>query len=415
MDNSLAIAVIDEKVWINLPHDLVLFILSKLPLKSLKRFICVCKSWSLLFENPNFIKMYCNNILCNDHSDYDDTFLILHKLPFNYYHGQHCEFYLLSSERLENRVKLDWPPQFQEIDTNIYVVGCVSINGILCLKQGFKYTRQVVLWNPTTRESKVIPPSPVENIRPNRTPFFFLHGFGYDHVSDDYKVVQMIDYFPDNDPDDEEDLIWEDRSYDPLWEIYSLKSNSWKKLEFDMRNCYYYTPLRGIGLYTDGMFHWWAKSESKNIEECLLSFDFSNEELFKTPIPSNMDGNFNVEFVERHLALLNGTITLISSYREEATFRLSILGKLGVRESWINLFIVGPFHEQFGSSFPFFVSPIGLGKKNNIVFLNKRDNKIVWVDLKTQMIEELGVEGDKFRCHIGKYKKSFLPIEGINT
>ena len=293
MDNSLAVAGIDEKVCIYLPHDIVLFILSKLPLKSLKRFLCVCKSWSFLFANPDFMKMYCNNILSNDHSYYDDSFLVLHKLRRTEEDYSHCEFYWLSDDRFENWVKLDWPPQFQENDIDIFIVGSVSINGILYLKQGFKHTHQVVLWNPTTSESKVIPTSPVENIRLNRTPWFFLHGFGYDHFSDDYKLVQMIDYFPDNDPINGEVLIWEDRSYDPLWEIYSLKSNSWKKLDIDMRNCYYYTSLRGIGLYTDGVFHWWAKSESKNIEECLLSFDFCNEVLFTTPLPSNMDGRFD--------------------------------------------------------------------------------------------------------------------------
>jgi F-box interacting protein len=411
MDNSLAVAGIDEKVCIYVPHDIVLFILSKLPLKSLKRFLCVCKPWSFLFENPDFMKMYCNNILSNDHSYYDDAFLVLHNLPRIEEDYNRCEFYWLSDDRFENWVKLDWPPQFQENDIDIFIVGSVSINGILCLKQGFQYTRQLVLWNPTTTESKVIPTSPVENIRPNRTPWFFLHGFGYDHFSDDYKVVQMIDYFPDNDPNDApndgEDLIWEDRSYDPLWEIYSLKSNSWKKLDIDMRNCYYYTSLRGIGLYTDGLFHWWAKSESKNIEECLLSFDFCNEVLFTTPLPSNMDGRFDGGRKERHLVLLHGSIGLISTYLDSATFHISVLGKLGMRESWINLFIVGPL--------PFGEYPIGVGKKNNKVFFSKRDEGLVCVDLRSQTVETLGVKGDWFDCHVGKYTKSFLPIGRINN
>lgn len=33
------------------PNDLFFSILSKLPLKSLKQFGCVCKSWGLLFES----------------------------------------------------------------------------------------------------------------------------------------------------------------------------------------------------------------------------------------------------------------------------------------------------------------------------------------------------------------------------
>jgi len=232
MDYSLAVAITCGKVSIYLriylPHDTMLFILSKLPLKSLKRFLCVCKSWSLLFENPYFMSLYCNNIIEGNHSYYDDTFFVLHKLPMTYNYGHHCEFYWLSGERFENQVKLNWPPPFQNDDTDIFVVGSVSINGILCLKQGFRRTRQVVLWNPTTGESKAIPSSPIEKIPPDRTTCFILHGFGYDHVSDDYKVIQMKYFFPYDSADEDEDgdLILEDRSYDPLWEIYSLKSNS---------------------------------------------------------------------------------------------------------------------------------------------------------------------------------------------
>jgi hypothetical protein len=161
--------------------------------------------------------MYIDNVTGNNHSYYDDTFLILHKLlPKTHRYRTHCEFYWLSGEKFENRVKLDWPPPFQNDDTNIYIVGSISINGILCLEQEFRYLRQLVLWNPTTRESKVIPPSPLENVPPDRNAWFVLQGFSYDHVSDDYKVIQMTDFCPDYSDDEGEDLTWEERSFDPL-------------------------------------------------------------------------------------------------------------------------------------------------------------------------------------------------------
>ncbi|TKY47513.1 Heat shock protein 83 [Spatholobus suberectus] len=45
-----SVGMTNEKLRNHLPDDLALSILSKLPLKSLKRFGCVCKSWALLFE-----------------------------------------------------------------------------------------------------------------------------------------------------------------------------------------------------------------------------------------------------------------------------------------------------------------------------------------------------------------------------
>ncbi|XP_058734101.1 F-box protein CPR1-like [Vicia villosa] len=412
MEKSVS-AVTDKKVSIFLPHDLVLFILSKLPIRELKRFQCVCKSWCGLFKNPHFINMHTNHHTRYNHSCDGDTFLVLHKsLHEEYGESLRCEFYWFSSDKFENWVKLDWPSQFQNDDCNIYIVGSVSINGILCLKQRLK-TRQLVLWNPTTTESKVIPPSPLENRPSNRSPWVFLHGFGYDHVCDDYKIIQMIDFFPkveDNVRGENGDLIWEDKSYDPLWEIYSLKTNSWKKLDFDMRNCYHYSIVKAMGVYTDGLFHWWAKSETKNIGENLLSFDFSTEMLIKTPMPTDIDHRYAV----RNLVNLDGSIALISNYPEAAAFDISILGKIGVRESWIKI---------IDGSLPFVGYPIGVGKSNNVVISNEDGEEVilishesVWVDLSTPLFGKLHVNGDKLgSCQMGRYKKSFDPIGTINS
>jgi len=110
---------------------------------------------------------------------------------------------------------------------------------------------------------------------------------------------------------------------------------------------------------------------------------------------------------ERHLVLLHGSVGLTSTYLDSDNFHISVLGKLGIRESWINLFIVVPL--------PFGENPIGVGKKNNKVFFSKRHKDLVCVDLRSQTVETLGVKGDGFDCHVGKYTKSFLPIGGINN
>ncbi|PON71384.1 F-box domain containing protein [Trema orientale] len=52
----------------NLNEDVVVLILSKLPIKSLKRFNCVCKSWYSLISSPTFVAMHFNNK--NRHKDY---------------------------------------------------------------------------------------------------------------------------------------------------------------------------------------------------------------------------------------------------------------------------------------------------------------------------------------------------------
>jgi hypothetical protein len=46
----------------------------------------------------------------------------------------------------------------------------------------------------------------------------------------------------------------------------------------------------------------------------------------------------------------------------------------------------------------------------------KNDNKLAWIDLNTKMMEELDVklENDVCFVYVGKYKKIFIPIEGMD-
>jgi molecular chaperone HtpG len=132
-----------------------------------------------------------------------------------------------------------------------------------------------------------------------------------------------------------------------------------------------------------------------------VSFDVSNEVFFTTPMP---DDSFDLGLVESHLVMLNGYIALISYYGETATFYISILGEIGVKESWTKLFIVGPL--------PHVDSPIGAGKNGDIFFI-KNDGELACFNLVTQTIKELGVEGHMSQIVV--YKQSLLSFRGIDN
>jgi hypothetical protein len=101
--------------------------------------------------------------------------------------------------------------------------------------------------------------------------------------------------------------------------------------------------------------------------------------------------------------VLNGCIAIIYNYKENISFQISILGEVGVKESWIRLFNIAPFS--------YIDYPIGTGKKGNIFFRNKND-ELTCFDLTTGLIEEIGVKGE-FWCQI--YKENLHPIGGINN
>ncbi|QCD92819.1 Histidine kinase-like ATPase [Vigna unguiculata] len=92
----------------------------------------------------------------------------------------------------------------------------------------------VYLWNPSTNECKVTPPSPVEDV-----PYYIdimvkYEGFGYDCARDDYKVIRYVCYFEVNNLEGIHHREWD---FEYFWEIYSLRSNSWRKLNIEFLNC----------------------------------------------------------------------------------------------------------------------------------------------------------------------------------
>ncbi|KAL2647032.1 hypothetical protein AAZV13_05G093000 [Glycine max] len=73
----------------------------------------------------------------------------------------------------------------------------------------------------------------------------------------------------------------------PLWEIYSLRSNFWRELVINMpHSCLEQTYSQ---VYMDGTCLWLSISENQTWEECLVSFDLSNEVFFTILMPSNRD------------------------------------------------------------------------------------------------------------------------------
>jgi len=339
--------------------DIALCILSKLPLKSIKRFSCVCKSWSLLFENPNFIKMF----ISNSHPFYHDAFLILNQYPNS--------FYFLSGHKFQNKLKLKFPPPF--LDPQLTISRIIdSVNGIICITG----KTVVVFWNPATEEVKVIPPSQLEF-----SCGVMDHGFGYDHVRDDYKLIHYVDVV---------------EGHDPFWEIYSLKTDSWRKMDIDMPIC-----VNDDNVCLNGICHWLGE-ENDDYDMVLVSFHLANEVCFVTPLPF-LEGK-DYDFDDVNLQVLNGSVAVIFNHIETKSFHISILGEIGVEESWVRLFDIGPLS--------CIMRPIIVWKKGSIIV--RKFDQLACFDLTTGVIEEIGVKAEHF-CDIFIYKKNLLPFGVIDN
>jgi len=195
--------------------------------------------------------------------------------------------YSFFGERFKNKIKLDFSDPFLTKDS-IHVFGFGSINGTFCLHeyQEGDYEK-IVLWKPATQTFNLLPPSQIESAIPDEAKGFLevlfysrLHGFGYDHVINDYKVIRDIQvliqpsyqYFGDL----EENWLKEINS----WEIYSLRSNSWRKLHVELPSSW--ECIEGTRVYMDGVCHWLCTKDD-HVGPCLVSFHLSNEVFFVTP------------------------------------------------------------------------------------------------------------------------------------
>lgn len=215
-----------------------------------------------LFENPNFINMFRENLISKSYRLYVNACLILNQIVSSDYH---CNLYLLFEDNYENRVKLDLPPPFHIQRNGVTLIRILDYasNGTLCIYNCYNHTKAILL-NPATEEIKVILPGHGEFSHGFNTDIS-LHGFGYDHVSDDFKVIQHVFYMSFN------DCLWDDLTPKSFSEIYSLQSDSWKKLNFDMPTRHLYTNFE---VYFNGVCHWVGKSIGVAY---VVSFDLSNE------------------------------------------------------------------------------------------------------------------------------------------
>jgi len=209
----------------------------------------------------------------------------------------------------------------------------------------FKNKKTLVLWNLATHEFKVIPPNPVEYIPAYREASTLFHGFSYDHIQDDINVIRYVHFCQTNGWGlrllnvRHEDVPSNEISYEPLWEIYSVRCNSWMKLNFNMPKCWTDSP--NDRLYMDEICHWSYVTEDRD-EHFSVSFDLTNKMFFTTKIPLDKDTNLSFRLTKRHLVVFNRFIASISWYLDTTTFHISILGELDMKESWTKLFVVRP-------------------------------------------------------------------------
>ncbi|XP_062014074.1 F-box protein At3g07870-like [Rosa rugosa] len=272
----------------NLPEDLIVQILEKLPIKSLIRFTSVSKRWRLIIlSDPNIAK-----------SQFQETqsrrvLLCLHcKEPE--FESRDSETPWSTGDSSTDR-KLSCP--FKQPGYNLHSL--FSCNGLVCAALDDRnWTHlDIYIWNPSTQFFKKLPPSPL------RFAFPRCYGFGYLSATGDYKVLIGN---------------W---SLNTDHHIFSFNTNIWKRIE---------SPLC---LQRDDQ--WTLSNEALHlVDKEILAFDLTHDKFRTMPLPDPERGQYI-----RELGDFRGCLCAFDYKNQRIGFiDLWVMKEYNVGESWTKLF-----------------------------------------------------------------------------
>ncbi|XP_021297569.1 F-box protein CPR30-like isoform X2 [Herrania umbratica] len=365
----------------DLPRELFLEILLRLPVESLMRCKCVCKFWYALIRNAKFIELHlkynCNNNVC-----------VLLKRCLLTCLGEKENMLSLVCSNGFSFVNLDVDLSLYKKEPCLQLLG--HCDGVICLSN---YRDDIVLCNPATRESMVLPQSclPCSPSIPNLIPQTSALGFGYDAKSHHCKVVRIVSY-------------WEEINESGLphlsrVEVYSLGTGSWKEINVKVPAHVLYSPC--FETYFNGSFHWYAVDDNRN--EVILSFHMGNEEFQVIPMPSFLS-MYDYSMC-RSLLVWMGCISLIiyPGRGIEKSFEICVMKEYGVRKSWTKVLTIGPLSR---------VEKPLVFWKNDEILMEGTDGQAVSYNLRTQEVKDLPIYGVPKSFATLVYVNSLVSVKG---
>ncbi|XP_059670660.1 putative F-box protein At1g32420 [Cornus florida] len=353
-----------------LSEDLIIDVLTRLPVKSLVRFRCVCKNWYSLTINSSFITKHLH------HSRNSAHLLVYH---FN----DSAEKYVLTlflDETLASfshlHYDLDGLPCFSEPS----ILG--TFNGIL----GLWNHDRITLWNPATRvfRSLLMP-------NPNLPSYFNVYhsyfGFGLDLETNDYKVVSIRKYWNDKNDD----------PYDPnVVSVYNLCTNSWRLFQDSSPSRFVHDSILS-NTYMNGLYYWLTLDESDQFY-AVVSFDMGNEVFRYISGPPNLS---RMEYGIRVMYFDSIALIYFETHKVEKHFDSWVMEEEGC---WTKQLSIGPLLDVEAS--------FGIWK-NGELFLRISTEELVLYDPNTREIKNL-----QYRCNSSlqafMYMESLVSVRGEN-
>ncbi|KAL1823869.1 hypothetical protein ACET3Z_010647 [Daucus carota] len=257
----------NEQVEINkMPEDMMVEILSRLPVKTLVTLRSVCELWKSYISHPHFANLQIARNMTNPEF-YD--FFIAHCYDegrrWPYKPSQH-KLYVINKKNIHKPMALDLPLPSCSEPNRFSVVG--SCNGLLCLayfgSRKKKRQHRIYLWNPVTRQHKDV------CMRKQNLQHRVSLGFGFDDASRDYKIVSVLT--------DRFDFV-------SRVSVYSLGQDCWNRIDHAEMKA---RVLQQCAVIVKGLFYWLMEEKSDPRRFGFVWFNVQTEELGTTSLPDGI-------------------------------------------------------------------------------------------------------------------------------
>ncbi|OWM67594.1 F-box/kelch-repeat protein At3g06240-like [Punica granatum] len=327
-------------------EGILIDILSRLPVKSLLRFKCVCKQWRSFISDPDFAKSQLRRSMEQNPSSCRRLLWLNNPIR-----SIDCEN--LSCSSAGTAIRVIKPPSIISDPRSFKQVGG-SCNGLLCLVANFEC---FILWNPTTGAYNELPsPSPC----PDTAGRQFFYGFGYDCSTDDYKLLKGST------------PSYGSQSVDTIAEIYSCRTNTWRRMKYD-RVPY----VTGRGLFLNGSLHWLVETDLTDNDGMIVSFDVTNEKFGGLVSPLSHDRGVlfkGLMIAEDCLFVYQGLKTGINGFTLEGW----VLSDYRMKSSWTN---ICSFLIEECRPLRYFWHPVWFRKDGKVLFhLGQEDTTVLIYD-----------------------------------
>ncbi|XP_050245406.1 F-box/kelch-repeat protein At3g23880-like [Quercus robur] len=300
-----------------LPHDVVIDILTRLPVKSLIRFRCVSKSWYSTITDPIFITKHLN--------------LQLNKAKSLSSNNNHNGFLLYTHDKQLYTAACNGGPTLTLTEVSKFQIPFPVDHYMVdhCNGMFLIYGNRdalIYLWNPNIQKFKMLT---IAEGRSGYSP-----GLAYHCQNNDFKILKIVC-----------------NNKGPRFEakVYALSTDLWRRIEFSVESIPNLGSILDIQyepfLFFNGALYSMAYTRGKNnTNNFILSFDVNDEIFREIRLPENYLDRFIFDYQAVHqLVVFKGSLALIVfgppvfDYEDGDVLDkcdIWVMGQYGVVESW---------------------------------------------------------------------------------